>query len=45
MVFFQYTNHWTEAKNGHYKLKLFDYVLKHVSAEEHYQKLKFIITI
>ena len=40
MAFFQYTDYWTEAvglppENGYYKLRLFDYVLKHVSAEDY----------
>ena len=41
--FFQYTNIWTSAvrlstSNGYYKLRLLDYVLKRVSAEEHNPK-------
>ena len=40
---FEYTNYWTEAvrlpaENGYYKLRLLDYVLKRVCAEEHNPK-------
>ena len=42
---FQYTNYWTDAvrlpaENGYYKLTLFNYVPKRVSAEEHNSKIE-----